>query len=325
MTPWRGRRRRPARCSSGGARRSRPRSSSTACARRARARRPRACTGRRWPSAASCWSGGCAPTATRARSSSWTRAAPTSEEDLDAAVRAAASLAVHLARAGGCALLIPGDRRPATMDPGLVGWAHLHARLALVEGGSPPPLSGLAARRGPIVYVAARRLTRPPRALAHAPGGGRVLVVPGELAGRRAAFTRRGLPRLRAERGPPRVRDRRGRGSGRVSAVPAPLGAAGRRARASRLRDRRVDASGFVAVLRAGAVRRDALGGDHAAVVGRQADRAVRRRGARRPGHRRRARARRRAPALAPARRRRGVVGGLDRRSSRWPACPAGT
>jgi uncharacterized protein (DUF58 family) len=110
------------------------------------------------------------------------------EDDLDAAVRATASLAVHLAHGGGCALLIPGDRRAASLDPGLVGWAHVHARLALVDGGSVPPLAGLAARRGPIVYVAARRLTRPPRALAHAPGGGRVLVVPGEIAGRRAAF-----------------------------------------------------------------------------------------------------------------------------------------
>jgi len=111
------------------------------------------------------------------------------DEELDAAVRAAASLAVHLAHAGGCALLIPGDRRPASLDPGLVGWPHVHARLALIDGASVPPLAGLAARRGPIVYVAARRLTRPPRALAHAPGGGRVLVVPGEIPGRRAAFT----------------------------------------------------------------------------------------------------------------------------------------
>jgi uncharacterized protein (DUF58 family) len=110
------------------------------------------------------------------------------DEDLDAAVRAAAALAVHLAHAGGCALLIPGDRRPVALDPGLVGWAHLHARLALVDGAAPPPLTGLAARRGPIVYVSARRLTRPPRMLAHAPGGGRVLVVPCELAGRRPAF-----------------------------------------------------------------------------------------------------------------------------------------
>ncbi|HEY6759857.1 MAG TPA: DUF58 domain-containing protein [Baekduia sp.] len=112
------------------------------------------------------------------------------DEDLDAAVRAAASLAVHLAHGGGCALLIPGDRRPAALDPGLVGWTHLHARLALVDGAAPPPpLTGLATRRGPIVYVAARRLSRPPRALAHAPGGGRVLVVPGELPGRRPAFS----------------------------------------------------------------------------------------------------------------------------------------
>ncbi|HMJ36622.1 MAG TPA: DUF58 domain-containing protein [Baekduia sp.] len=112
-----------------------------------------------------------------------------SEEDLDAAVRAAASLAVHLAREGGCALLVPGDRRPAMLDPGLVGWPNVHARLALVDGDSPPALSGVAARRGPILYVAARRLTRPPRALAHAPGGGRVLVVPGTLAGRHPSFT----------------------------------------------------------------------------------------------------------------------------------------
>jgi uncharacterized protein (DUF58 family) len=111
------------------------------------------------------------------------------EEDLDAAVRACASLAVYLARAGGCALLVPGDRRPANLEPALIGWPHLHARLALVSGATPPGLSGLAARRGPIVYVAARRLTRPPRALAHAPGGGRLLVVPAAIAGRRTAFT----------------------------------------------------------------------------------------------------------------------------------------
>ncbi|HEY4097807.1 MAG TPA: DUF58 domain-containing protein [Baekduia sp.] len=111
------------------------------------------------------------------------------EEDLDAAVRATASLAVHLARGGGCALLIPGDRRPVTLDPGLVGWPNVHARLALVDGDTPPSLAGVAARRGPILYVAARRLSRPPRALAHAPGGGRLLVVPGVLSGRHASFT----------------------------------------------------------------------------------------------------------------------------------------
>jgi uncharacterized protein (DUF58 family) len=115
--------------------------------------------------------------------------APASEEALDAAVRAAASLVVHLARAGGCALLLPGDRRPSTLDPQLAGWRHTHARLAVVESGEPPALAGLTARRGPVFYVAARSLSRPPRALAHAPGGGRLLVVPGTLPGRRPVFT----------------------------------------------------------------------------------------------------------------------------------------
>src|SRR3954449_894709 len=110
-------------------------------------------------------------------------------EDLDAAVRAAASLTVHLAKAGGCALLLPGDRRPVILEPTLGGWPHAHARLALVEGTMRPSLGALAGRRGPVLYVAARRLHRSPRALANAPGGGRILVVPGELAGRRPSFS----------------------------------------------------------------------------------------------------------------------------------------
>ncbi|HEV2752423.1 MAG TPA: DUF58 domain-containing protein, partial [Solirubrobacteraceae bacterium] len=55
-----------------------------------------------------------------------------SEEDLDAAVRAVASLAVALARRGGCAVLLPGDRRPADLDAALQRWPALHARLAVV-------------------------------------------------------------------------------------------------------------------------------------------------------------------------------------------------
>jgi uncharacterized protein (DUF58 family) len=111
------------------------------------------------------------------------------EEDLDAAVRAAASLALHLARAGGCALLLPGERRPVILEPTLGGWPHAHARMALVDGTMRPSLGALAGRRGPVLYVAARRVHRSPRALANAPGGGRILVVPGELAGRRPSFS----------------------------------------------------------------------------------------------------------------------------------------
>jgi uncharacterized protein (DUF58 family) len=107
-----------------------------------------------------------------------------SPADEDAAVRAAASLAHHLARQGGCALLLPGDRRPVLLDPTLRGWPHAHARLALVTGDQAPALGGVGTRRGEVIYVAARRLARPPRALAHAPAGGRVLVTPGEPPGR---------------------------------------------------------------------------------------------------------------------------------------------
>jgi uncharacterized protein (DUF58 family) len=110
------------------------------------------------------------------------------EADLDAALRATASLCVHLAHTGGCALLLPGDRRPVVIEPGLHGWPRIHVRLALVDSLGAPAIGGLASRRGPVLYVAARRMHRPPRALAHAPGGGRVLVVPGTLAGRTAAF-----------------------------------------------------------------------------------------------------------------------------------------
>jgi uncharacterized protein (DUF58 family) len=109
-------------------------------------------------------------------------------EDLDAAVRAAGSLCQHLARQGGCAVLLPGDRRPSSLDPSLAGWGRLHVRLALVTGEQSPSVAGLAGRRGPVIYVAAKATARPPRALAHAVGGGRVLVVPGTIPGRRPAF-----------------------------------------------------------------------------------------------------------------------------------------
>jgi uncharacterized protein (DUF58 family) len=123
---------------------------------------------------------------------------PVREEDLDAAVRAAASLCVHLARTGGCAVLLPGDRRPTALEPTLTGWPHLHVRLALVDDRHGPNVAGLAARRGPLLYVCALAPARAPRALQHAIGGGRYLVVPGgegltdrpaeRRAGRRVAF-----------------------------------------------------------------------------------------------------------------------------------------
>jgi len=83
---------------------------------------------------------------------------PVGERELDAAVRAAASLAFHLARGGGCGVLLPGDRRPTLLRPDLRSFAELHARLALLEPSAALP-GGAAVQRGagPVVWVTASR------------------------------------------------------------------------------------------------------------------------------------------------------------------------
>lgn len=116
---------------------------------------------------------------------------PARPDDLDAAVRAAASLILALARDGGCAALLPGDRRPTAIAPELGGWRELHARLALVDEHGPAPLArgaGGAPRGGPIICVAARLLRRAPRGLRELSRSEPVLVVPGRLPGRPVSF-----------------------------------------------------------------------------------------------------------------------------------------
>jgi uncharacterized protein (DUF58 family) len=107
-----------------------------------------------------------------------------SEEALDAAVRAAASLTVHFARRQGCALLLPGDRRARVVEPDLLAWPAAHVRLALVDDVTGPSLVAAQNRRGLVVFVSARALDRPPRGLGRTPGGC-LVVVPALLPGRR--------------------------------------------------------------------------------------------------------------------------------------------
>jgi hypothetical protein len=113
---------------------------------------------------------------------------PASVEALDAAVRATASLAVHLARRGGVALLLPGDRRPVLLESDLHGWAAQHVRLALLEEGGGPLPAALSGRRGPLLLVVANVPARLPRLLVASPSARRVLIVPGGMAGRRPSF-----------------------------------------------------------------------------------------------------------------------------------------
>ncbi len=108
---------------------------------------------------------------------------PDDPASLDAAVRAAASLAFHLAGAGGCALLLPGARRPIELDPERRGWPAAHARLAVVAPAAAPPAPPRALRRGAVFWVAARARARMPASL-RTPAAPGYLVVP--LTGERS-------------------------------------------------------------------------------------------------------------------------------------------
>jgi len=85
--------------------------------------------------------------------------APRSGEELDMAVRAAASLAVALAAAVGCAVLLPAERRAHPLGTDLAGWSALHTRLALVASGVAPRWDAVSAEL--VVWVGPRQ---PPRA-----------------------------------------------------------------------------------------------------------------------------------------------------------------
>ncbi len=80
---------------------------------------------------------------------------PTSEQALDQALRATASLCVYLARRGGCALLLPGDREPKLIDPEMRGWPALHARLALLSSGGAVCLGRHLQSGRTVLYVTA--------------------------------------------------------------------------------------------------------------------------------------------------------------------------
>jgi uncharacterized protein (DUF58 family) len=102
-------------------------------------------------------------------------------DQLDAAVRAAASLVLELARGGGCGLLLPGEQRATTIDRELITWPAAYARLALVRGGPGEPAPALAAtsgRAGAMIYVAASPASRLGAVLTAPGAGATVLVVP---------------------------------------------------------------------------------------------------------------------------------------------------
>jgi uncharacterized protein (DUF58 family) len=78
---------------------------------------------------------------------------PSSLEALDRAVRAAASLCVHLAPSRGCALLLAGERSLRQIDRQLTTWPRAHARLAMVDAGGAPPDIRRARSAGIVFWV----------------------------------------------------------------------------------------------------------------------------------------------------------------------------
>ena len=114
--------------------------------------------------------------------------APADEEGLDKAVRAAASLCVNLAGRGGCAVLLPGERRPIEIGQDMGAWPGVHVRLALVESGSAPPAATLGPRGGAVIWVTGADLQSAPRALERLPAGARIVVSPAALPGVRPLF-----------------------------------------------------------------------------------------------------------------------------------------
>jgi uncharacterized protein (DUF58 family) len=113
---------------------------------------------------------------------------PPSEEALDKALRAAASLTVHLAATAGCSLLLPGDRRATDVEPDLRSWAPLHARLALVEEDDGAPVAGRIERAGAVFWVTAGA-TAPPQGIARAAAALRFLVTPAVVPGQAPEFS----------------------------------------------------------------------------------------------------------------------------------------
>ncbi len=84
------------------------------------------------------------------------------EEDLDRAVRAAASLMAHLARLGGCELLIAGTRQRLSVGRDPRAWTAALAALAVVDSRDGVPRLAHGDLRSAVIWVGASPAPRLP-------------------------------------------------------------------------------------------------------------------------------------------------------------------
>ena len=108
---------------------------------------------------------------------------PDSEDALDMAVRAAASICVFLAGSGGCAVLLPGHRAPAALDARLRAWPQIHAGMAMVRAGAPTAVPSRVGGAGSVFWVSGGGLGRARRLLRGYGPGPHFLVAPGPAPG----------------------------------------------------------------------------------------------------------------------------------------------
>ena len=78
----------------------------------------------------------------------------TARDQVERAMRAAASLCVEVGRSGGCDLLLPGERRPLTIDAALHSWPEAHVRLAVCDQ-NVGPLLPAGRTGGAVLWVTA--------------------------------------------------------------------------------------------------------------------------------------------------------------------------
>jgi uncharacterized protein (DUF58 family) len=114
---------------------------------------------------------------------------PASDAALDAAVRAAGSLCVHLAERGGCAALLSGQQRAVEVESDMRAWPGLHSRLAIIGPSNAPPMLSRVLRSGTVFWVTAHERPAIPPALRGSGGAGRFLVAPVDGPAPGAAFT----------------------------------------------------------------------------------------------------------------------------------------
>ena len=160
--------------------RRRPRWSSTCCGRTARARPPRASTGRRSRAPGADGAPLRRRPDARGRSSSSTRATRRASASSTRPSARRRRCAYHLARAGGCGVLLPGDRRATTSAPDLRGFAERAraAGAARARDGVPGAVAAPGAAADGLGHRLARDPALPARLGARlgrrsAPAGGR--------------------------------------------------------------------------------------------------------------------------------------------------------